>query len=141
MSTNGIATLDISGPGNLFIDNGGDNPDYVKVPDQQGSQRNVPTAATGEALTIQLQGGDGFFTADPDGNWLSTIIFSTSTDLGCRVSTLATAPCKARSWTAQDERAPQRCVGEGSVGAVFSNELLTDRLLDHDHLDVRPIGS
>lgn len=75
-TTNGIATIDIDGyAGNLFIDNGGENPDYVRVPDQLGWQRNVPTAASGEALTIQFQDGHGRYTSDPDDDWLSTIIF------------------------------------------------------------------
>lgn len=73
-TTNGVATIDISTGGNLFIDSGGDNPDYVQVP-SAGMQRNVPTAPTGEALVIQLQRGDGFFTNDPDDNELNTIIF------------------------------------------------------------------
>ncbi len=57
MTTNGTAYIAISGDGgNLFIDAGDGNPTYTRVP-SNGFQTGVPTASTGEALTISYQEG------------------------------------------------------------------------------------
>jgi hypothetical protein len=55
-SQNGFALIDVGTASNLFVDNGSENPDYYKVP-SEGSRTQVPTAASGEALTIQVQYG------------------------------------------------------------------------------------
>lgn len=70
MTTNGTAYIGVDGAGgNLFIDAGGENPTYIKVP-AGGFQTPVETARTGESLTIQYQIGE--FRVDEN---LTTILF------------------------------------------------------------------
>lgn len=58
MESNGTAQIDVSARGYLFVDNGGDNPNYYEVP-SSGLSVVLPTAPTGEALTIQMNAPTG----------------------------------------------------------------------------------
>lgn len=74
VATNGSVTIQNSAESSdLFVDNGTENPSYVRM--NPNTAVSVATAASGEALTIQLHGGpDGF--AGSGGNLQTIMMFS-----------------------------------------------------------------